>query len=166
MAPVSGRLFTEDLLGVPPGPGRQGWTTNVALDLRETETVQNGRPSEIAPGVRLTGNPLVDAISRLSLRLGGLLFRDKRPRDKSPEAMVDQDLFEAVYRLAIDLSQGTRLILYCHDRRTVDDPSWHRMWPTTVEMFCSKRLHDLPNATMSASSVQRTRPAGRGTGCL
>jgi hypothetical protein len=77
MAPVSGRLLTDDCLGVPPGPAVQGWTTNGALDLRETETVQDGRPSEIAPGVRLTGNPLVDAMFRLFLRLGGLLFRDR-----------------------------------------------------------------------------------------
>ena len=50
--------------------------------------------------------------------------------------MDDEELHEASFKVAIALVDGLGLILQTSfDGKPVNDPSWSRPWPTTVEMF-------------------------------
>ncbi len=84
----------------------------------------------------VTGNPIVDGVSRLLLFLGSLLDPQLAPRTKCPAQLNDEELREAACRVAIALVDELGLIVQeGSDGTPAEDPSWHRPWPTTVEAF-------------------------------
>ncbi len=93
-------------------------------------------PPAPEPRLHATGNPIVDGISRLLVFLEKLLAPQSGLRVKRPFDMDDEELREAAFRVAIALVDGLGLIFQSSfDGKTVDDPTWDRPWPTTVEMF-------------------------------
>ena len=96
-----------------------------------------GAPSPAPlPGLETTGNPIVDGTSRLLTFLERLLTPQSSLRGKRPHDMNDEELREVAFQVAMAFVDGLGLIVQTSfDDTAVDDPSWHRPWPTTVETF-------------------------------
>jgi len=87
-------------------------------------------------GLPVTGNPMVDGLSRLLLFLESLVRPQQGVPSKCPADLDDVELRDAACKVAITLVDGLGLIVQeGPDASAADDPSWHRRWPRTVEAF-------------------------------